>query len=176
MKKELAVVEIVENKILNIRGLSVMLDRDLALLYGVEVRTINQAIKRNIKRFPEDFMFRLTKEEVITFCDNLRLSKFSPSLPYVFTEQGVAMLSSVLKSERAIEINIQIMRAFIAIRQYALKMQNAPEGRLRVLEKALLTYIEANDKRVEDIVNVLNTMLEAEQKPAPRKIGFRKED
>ncbi|MEW6095037.1 MAG: ORF6N domain-containing protein [bacterium] len=93
-----------------------MLDRDLAELYGVSTKVLNQAVKRNLKRFPEDFMFRLTNAEkykVVTNCDHLRVLKFSPQLPFAFTEQGVAMLSSVLNSERAIMVNIQIMRAFI---------------------------------------------------------------
>ena len=92
-----------------------MLDRDLARLYGVTTKGLNQAVKRNIKRFPEDFMFRLTeteKEEVVTNCDHLKPLKFSSQLPYAFTEQGIAMLSGVLHSERAIQVNIarQLMK------------------------------------------------------------------
>ena len=111
----------IEQMILLVRGHKVMLDRDLAALYGVETRTLNQAVKRNAKRFPDDFMFRLTREEitrlsqsVITSEDRAAL-KFSPSVR-AFTEQGVAMLSSVLKSERAIQVNVQIMRAFVQLR------------------------------------------------------------
>jgi hypothetical protein len=102
-------VERIENKIFQIRGKRVMLDRDLAELYDVSTKALNQAVKRNLKRFPEDFMFRLTaveKHEVVTNCDHLKVLKFSPQLPYAFTEQGVAMLSSVLGSERAIMVNI----------------------------------------------------------------------
>jgi len=97
--------EMIENKIFLIRGVKVMLDADLAPLYQVKTMVLNQAVKRNIKRFPDDFMFRLTlaeKDEVITNCDHLRNLKYSAHKPYAFTEQGVAMLSSVLKSERAI--------------------------------------------------------------------------
>lgn len=111
----------IENKILVIRGQQVMLDRDLAELYGVETKRLNEQVKRNIERFPEDFMFALNKtekDEVVANCDHLQALKFSPSLPFAFTEQGVAMLSSVLKSQKAVEVNIQIMRAFVSMRHF----------------------------------------------------------
>ena len=117
-------LQIIQNKIFEIRGIRVILDFDLAELYEVETRALKQAVKRNITRFPEDFMFELTKsewQEVITICDNLpQTVKFSPATPFAFTEQGVAMLSSVLRSQKAIEVYISIMRAFVALRQYAL--------------------------------------------------------
>lgn len=108
-------LEVIKNKIYEIRGQRVMLDRDLAHLYGVETKVLNQAVKRNAERFPEDFMFRLTKEEclrsqIVTL--NEDHGKHLKYMPYAFTEQGVAMLSSVLKSSTAIQINIFIMRAF----------------------------------------------------------------
>lgn len=105
----------IESRIMVIREQSVILDRDLAELYGVETRVLNQAVRRNIKRFPDDFMFQLNKKEkreLITNCDRFQTLKHSTVMPYAFTENGVAMLSSVLNSERAIEINIQIMRVF----------------------------------------------------------------
>ena len=111
----------IENKILMIRGQQVMLDRDLAELYGVETKRLNEQVKRNIERFPEDFMFSLNKtekDEVVANCDHLQILKFSPTLPLAFTEQGVAMLSSVLKSQKAVEVNIQIMRAFVSMRHF----------------------------------------------------------
>ena len=117
--KNLMISETIESKIYFIRGQKVMIDYDLAKLYGVSTKVLNQSVKRNIKRFPEDFMFKLTKsekEEVVTNCDHLKALKFSPQLPYSFTEQGVAMLSSVLNSERAIYVNIQIMRTFTKLR------------------------------------------------------------
>ena len=107
--KALILHDVIEKKILLIRGHKVMLDRDLAKLYGVATKALNQAVKRNIKRFPDDFMFRLIdseKEELVTNCDHLKNLKFSSQLPYAFTEQGVAMLSSVLNSERAILVNM----------------------------------------------------------------------
>ena len=113
-------VERIHRSILFIRRHKVVLDRDLAEFYGVETKVLNQAVKRNIDRFPADFMFRLTKAEkdkVVTNCDHLYSLKFSPALPYAFTEQGVAMLSSVLRSKRAVEVNIAIMRTFVKLRE-----------------------------------------------------------
>src|SRR5271170_7086715 len=107
---ELVPDEVVISKILLIRGKKVMIDRDLAELYGVSTKRLNEQVKRNIKRFPEDFMFQLSakeKEQVVAFCDHLQTLKYSPVLPYVFTEYGAVMLASVLNSERAIEVNIR---------------------------------------------------------------------
>jgi hypothetical protein len=107
--------EIIERKIYFIRGKKVMLDKDLAVLYGVKTGRLNEQVKRNRKRFPSDFMCRLTKGEVVNLMSQNAISRWGGSrkLSYVFTEQGVAMLSSVLNSERAIIVNIQIMRAFV---------------------------------------------------------------
>ena len=121
MENEILTPQIkIEDKILIIRGQQVMIDRDLAKFYRVETKVLNQAVKRNIERFPEDFMFVLTqseKEELVTNCDRFNILKHSSTSPYAFTEQGVAMLASVLKSEVAVEANIQIMRAFVAVRR-----------------------------------------------------------
>lgn len=148
-------IEKIENRIFQIRGKRVMLDRDLAELYSVSTKALNQAVKRNLKRFPEDFMFKLTvveKHEVVTNCDHLRVLKFSPQLPYAFTEHGVAMLSSVLNSERAIIVNIQIMRAFINLRRIGLtyvelrrkieSMEKKYDGQFKVVFKALKELLE----------------------------------
>ncbi len=148
-----------------------MLDSDLAKLYEVETKVLNQSVKRNIKRFPSHFMFQLTKEEwqilrsqFVTFRDDIR--KYPP---YVFTEQGVAMLSSVLKSEKAIQINIQIMDTFVKIRQYALQTSQK-NIEIEELRKLLMLYIEKNDSRVNEIIRVLNNLIE---KPKETKhIGF----
>ena len=113
--------ERIEKTILLIRGQKVIIDADLAELYGVTTKALNQAVTRNDQRFPPDFMFRLTKsekQELVTNCDRLDRLKHSSAFPRVFTEQGVAMLSSVLRSERAIHVNIQIMRAFIKLRRW----------------------------------------------------------
>ncbi len=123
-KTELLITTKIEQRIFLIRGQKVMLDRDLAELYNVPTHRLNEQVKRNIKRFPADFMFKLSsreKEEVIANCDNLSRMKFSPSLPFAFTEQGVAMLSSVLNSERAIAVNIHIMRTFTRLRKLMLE-------------------------------------------------------
>jgi hypothetical protein len=115
-------LQIIKSKIHQVNGYNVMLDFDLADLCNVETRTLKQAVRRNRKRFPADFMFQLSKSawnELITTCDNLPKNiKFSPVTPFAFTEQGIAMLSSVLHSEKAIEVNILIMRAFVMMRQH----------------------------------------------------------
>jgi hypothetical protein len=113
--------ESIREKIYSIRGFQVMLDRDLAELYGVETKVLNQAVKRNKERFPESFCFILTqgeKDEVVTNCDHLSNLRFSYNLPYAFTEQGVAMLSAVLKSRTAINISVRIMYAFVEMRKF----------------------------------------------------------
>lgn len=110
--KKLVPIEAVENKISMIRGQKVMLDRDLAELYGVETKALNQAVKRNMERFPRDFMFQLThdeKSEVVTNCDRLSTLKFSTALPYVFTEHGAIMATSILNSKRAIDASMYVM-------------------------------------------------------------------
>ena len=120
MKHSAVPVEIIQNKIYLIRGQKVMLDRDLAELYGVKTYRLNEQVKRNVRRFPHDFVYQLNDEErseLIANCDQLASLKHSSSNPYAFTEQGVAMLSSVLNSDRAIEVNIQIMRVFTKLRQ-----------------------------------------------------------
>jgi hypothetical protein len=112
--------ELIMNKILVLRGMKVMIDSDLAELYGVTTKRLNEQVKRNIKRFPEDFMFQLTaeeKQEVVANCDHLKRLKFSPNMPYAFTEHGAVMLASVLNSDRAKTVNIQIVRVFSRMRQ-----------------------------------------------------------
>ncbi len=121
MKNQIVKIDdVIESRILWIRNEKVMLDTDLAKLYGVTTKALNQAIRRNLSRFPSDFMYQLSKDEkteVVTNCDHLRSLKFSTKLPYAFTEQGVAMLSSVLRSEKAVKVNIEIMRAFVKLRK-----------------------------------------------------------
>ena len=128
-------LQVIQSKIYEIRGQKVMLDRDLAELYGVETRVLNQAVKRNAERFPEDFMFQLTQHEWGNLKSQFVISSWGGirKLPYVFTELGVAMLSSVLASKTAIQINMGIMRAFVSIRQMI--AENSPLRRLSTLEK-----------------------------------------
>jgi len=165
----------IKNMIYGIRGLNVMLDRELAVLYGVEIKRLNESVKRNIKRFPPEFMFQLTAEE----WSNLRsqIAAFSKDTrkykPYAFTEHGILMLSSVLNSDKAIDVNIQIMKIFIHMRQYVLS-QSATNEQIAELRKLLMLYIEKNDKRVNDIIVVLNNLIEQPKKT--KSIGFYQEE
>jgi ATP-dependent Clp protease ATP-binding subunit ClpA len=141
-----------EHRILTIRGRSVMIDADLADLYGVQTRVLNQAVRRNKERFPAEFMFQLTsaeKQEVITGCDHLARLKFSPALPYAFTEHGTLMLGNVLNSERAIEVSLLVVRTFVSIREMlashkdlAAKL-NELEGRVGGHDEAIADLIDA---------------------------------
>lgn len=128
----------VKNKIYEIRGRKVMLDRDLADMYGVETRVLNQAVKRNLERFPEDFMFKLSQDEVEIWKSQIVMSNSVKMglrrTPYAFTELGVAMLSSVLNSKTAIQINMGIMRAFVAVRE-SISLLTDSNNRLTLLEK-----------------------------------------
>ena len=133
-------LQAIQSKIYHVNGQRVMLDFDLAPLYEVENRALKQAVRRNLKRFPEDFMFQLSKEawkELITICDKLPEGvKFSPAMPYAFTERGVAILSSVLNSDKAIEVNITIMRrAFVMLRQHLTDYVNLKEQVARLEKK-----------------------------------------
>lgn len=137
---------LIQSKIYEIRGQRVMLDFDLAEMYGIETRRLKEQVKRNLDRFPEDFMFQLTKEEwkeVIANCDNLpEKVKFSPAQPFSFTQEGVAMLSGILRTPIAVQVNISIMRAFVAIRQLLL---NPPVNEVKQLQtevRELKEYIE----------------------------------
>lgn len=144
-----------------IRGQQVMLDKDLAMLYGVEAKVLNQAVKRNVERFPNDFRFQLTKEEclrsqIVTL--NEKQGKHLKYMPYAFTEQGVAMLSSVLRSQTAIEVNIQIMRAFVSMRH--IMVNNASVfSRLETIEYHQLEmqqHQQESDKRIEEVFRRLD--------------------
>lgn len=162
----LASVEVLATKIIFLRGKRVLLDRDLAYLYHVSTKALNQAVKRNIERFPEDFMFQLTKvekEEVVTICDHLKALKFSPQLPHAFTEQGIAMLSSVLNSNRAIKVNIQIMRAFVQLR----KMLLTNADLRRKIEEMEKKY----DQQFAIVFEAIKRILEPPKQT--RAIGFR---
>lgn len=168
--QELIPIEIIERKIFLIRGRRVMLDRDLAELYGVETRVLNQAVKRNLNRFPEDFMFQLTQAEmenwksqiVISNKDKMGLRK----APYAFTENGVAMLSSVLSSERAVEANIQIMRTFTRLRELLLTHKDL-QRKITDMEKKY----DSQFKVVFDAIRQLMTPPVLKK----GKIGFRRE-
>ncbi|MFH1352145.1 MAG: ORF6N domain-containing protein [bacterium] len=164
---DLVPVEVIANKIFLIRGQKVMLDKDLAELYGVPTKRLNEQVKRNIRRFPEDFMFQLTSEEkneLVANCDRFKTLKHSTVAPYAFTEQGVAMLSSVLNSERAIAVNIQIMRTFTQMRRMMLSYRDLKEK----IEKMESKY----DKQFRIVFQALKQLLEPEPVPPKGKIGF----
>lgn len=168
---ELIPEEVIERKIFMIRRHKVMLDRDLAELYGVSTKALNQAVKRNTSRFPEDFMFQLTpeeKREVVTNCDHLKSLKFSPQLPYAFTEQGVAMLSSVLNSERAIQVNIAIMRAFVKLKQI-LSVNKELAYKLAELERK----IEKHDVEIQAIFEAIRKLMASPPVKPKSQIGFK---
>ncbi len=182
-------LQTIQSKIYEIRGQRVMLDRDLAELYQVETRVLNQAVKRNIERFPEDFMFQLTKEEclksqIVTL--KVAQGQHLKYMPFAFTELGVAMLSSVLRSTVAIQVNIHIMRAFVAVRQLIAVSPLSESIQLRQEMKELKEYIEEvfadqndinEDTRIQ--IELINQTLaelqvrskEHEKAPRPR-IGF----
>jgi len=170
--------EAIVNQIYYIRGRSVMVDRDLAALYGVSTKRLNEQVKRNLRRFPEDFMFKLTRRELMVWksqiatSNNIRMGL--RKLPFVFTEQGVAMLSSVLNSSTAIEVNIAIIRVFTRLREVQfsnkdilLKLERI-RGRMMRNERR----ITKNEMDILEVFKVMKALLSSSTKPM-RKIGFR---
>lgn len=164
----------VKNMIYEIRGCKVMLDSDLASLYEVPVKRLNESVKRNITRFPSNFMFRLSREEwqdlrsqFATFKKDSR--KYTP---YVFTEQGVAMLSSVLKSERAIQINIQIMNTFVKMRQWAVENKDLAK-RLDELENYFIEHCKDYKTDMQEVYKAIDLLMD---RTKPAKAGFIKAD
>jgi len=167
-------LEYIQRKIHEIRGIKIILDFDLACMYEVETRVLNQAVKRNMKRFPNDFMFQLTKEEWESmssqFVMTSRVKRPKSSMPYAFTEQGVAMLSGLLNSDIAINTNIVVMRAFVMIRQYALNYAELNQK----IEK-LSSRLDDNDVKTNEIFELLKELLEHKKElEKPRNpIGFK---
>jgi len=164
-------VEVIATRILEIRGKKVMLDRDLAVLYGVPTKRLNEQVRRNIKRFPEDFMFHLTWEEAKISRPQFATLKHGQNikyLPFVFTQEGVAMLSSVLNSARAIKVNIQIMRAFVKLKEFLLTHKD-----LAIKIDALERRYNDHDQKIKAIFEAIKKLLE----PPPPKdriiTGFR---
>jgi len=167
------VIQAIQNRIYEIRGQKVMLDFDLAVMYEVETRALKQAVRRNIKRFPSDFMFQLTKKEAESLVSQNVIPKIQSlggALPFAFTEQGVGMLASVLKSEKAVQVNIAIVRAFVFLRQYALSHKDLTE-KLKKLERKY-------NKQFKDIFEALNYLMSEKQKQVDfdnrQRIGFKK--
>ena len=167
-------IEAIQTKIFEIRGLKVMLDYDLAELYEVQTRVLNQAVKRNIKRFPNDFMFQLNKNEWGILISQIVTSKTerrggTQKLPYAFTEQGVSMLSGILNSDKAIDVNILIMRAFVFIRQYALTHKDLT-AKLHELESKY-------DTQFKDVYDAISYLLDKDKTDTNQKqrnrIGYK---
>lgn len=162
----------IQNLIYEIRGCKVMLDSDLAKLYGVETFNLNKAVKRNLSRFPKDFMFQLTKDEYDSLIFQIGISNSKRGgrrfMPYVFTEQGVAMLSSVLQSEQAISINIQIMRTFVQIKHFALENKELTK-RFQELEQYFINYCKDNEKDKQQIYEAIDLLMD---RTKPSKVGF----
>jgi len=162
-------VERIENSILLIRGEKVMLDADLAILYGVSTKRLNEQVKRNRSRFPDDFMFQLTeneKAEVVANCDHLKQLKFSPNLPHAFTEHGAIMLATVLNSPVAVLASIQVVRAFVKLRQM-LSTNKELAHKLALLEKK----IEKHDDEIRTIFQAIRQLM-MHPEPKKKKIGF----
>jgi len=169
--KELILQETIEQRIFLIRGHKVMIDRDLAELYGVETKYLNRQVKRNIERFPEEFMFNLTteeKNELVTICHRFRTMKHSSALPFAFTEHGVAMLASVLKSERAIKISISIIKAFVKLREI-ISTHKELAYKLNELERKT----EKHDTQIQAIFEAIRQLMTPSEKPKQH-IGFYK--
>jgi hypothetical protein len=172
MDKSISIVSVgkIEQLIYLIRGNKVILDSDLANLYGVETRILKQAVRRNRKRFPDDFMFELTKEEDNSLRSQnviLKRGKHSKYLPFAFTEQGVAMLSSVLNSERAITVNIEIMRAFVRLREILSTHKD--------LKRKLIALEKKYDEQFQVVFEAIDVLMKEEKKPKQR-IGFQVEE
>jgi len=166
MKSSPIPLERVQDSILVIRGQKVMLDRDLAELYGVETKRLNQQVSRNITRFPADFMFQLTDEEkteVVANCNHLNVLKFSKTNPYAFTEHGAVMLASVLNSEKAVQTSILVVRAFIQLR----KMLASHEELAKKINELELKY----DKKFSIVFQALRQLID-KPKPLRKTIGF----
>ncbi len=163
--------EMIGSKIFMVRGFRVMLDSDLAELYGIETFNLNKAVKRNLKRFPEDFMFQLTEAEFRSLRFQLGMSKGGRGgrryIPYVFTEQGVAMLSSVLNSERAVEVNIIIMRVFVKIRQI-ISTNKELAHKLSELEHK----VGKHDEDIGIIFEAIRQLMDPPPAPPKPRIGF----
>jgi hypothetical protein len=166
---ELLPQQIIESKIYMLRGKKVMLDKDLAALYGVETFNLNKAVKRNIDRFPEDFMFQLDKKEFNNLIFHFGISSWGGTrkLPHAFTENGVAMLSSVLNSKRAIMVNIQIMRTFTKVREMLITHKDLTK-RLDELEKKY-------DAQFRSVFDAIRQLMAPPPETKKRKIGFRRE-
>jgi hypothetical protein len=171
MPSQIILVDQIEPLILTIRGHKVILDSDLAALYGVATKVLNQAVKRNRSRFPADFMFQLTAKEktkVVTNCDHLSRLKFSPTRPYAFTEHGAIMAATILNSPRAVEVSVFVVRAFVKLRELVATHKELAR-KLTELEQRVAVHDEAIGQLIEAIRQLMAPPPEPERR---RKIGF----
>ena len=155
-----------------------MIDADLARLYGTQTRTLNQAVRRNRDRFPQDFVFHLTKaekEEVITNCDHLARLRFSPALPYAFTEHGALMAASVLNTSLAVEVSVFVVRAFVQLRELLVSNRELAL-KLKELEQRLERRLDTHDQAITEILHAIRQLMAPPQTPKKRKIGFVQDD
>jgi hypothetical protein len=162
--------EAIMRKIILIRGQKVMISNDLADLYGVTTKRLNEQVKRNRKRFPQHFMFQLTekeKDKVVANCDHLQNIKYSPYLPYVFTEHGTVMLANILNSERAIQVSIRIVEIYIKMREYILTNKD-----LLLKMEQLEKRVDHQDEKIVLVFNYLKRFIEVQEKPRKR-VGFK---
>ena len=160
----------IENRILLIRGEKIIIDADLAEFYGVPTKRLNEQVKRNKDRFPDDFMFQLSpdeKAEVVANCDHLENLKYSTSLPYAFTEHGAIMAAGVLNTSRAIEISVFIVRAFVKVRQMVAGHKDL-QRKISQIERRLTDH----DEQIIELVNLIKQLLNPEPPPKKRRIGY----
>jgi hypothetical protein len=172
--KSLARVDNVTGRILLIRGRKVLIDADLAQLYEVTTKALNQAMKRNQDRFPEDFVFQLApeeKQEVVTSCDHLARLKYSPTQPYAYTEHGAIMAASVLNSARAVEVSVFVVRAFVQLRE-VVSANKAIGQKLVKIEQRLAGH----DQEIQALIVAIRQLMAPQVLPKKRQIGFRKDE
>ncbi|WP_309641210.1 ORF6N domain-containing protein [Flavobacterium sp.] len=173
MEKVIVPNEIILSKILFIRNQKIMIDSDLAELFGVPTKRLNEQVKRNSNRFPENFMFQLTqieKEQVVANCDHLRKLKFSSTLPYAFTEHGTMMLANVINSEKAVETSIRIIEVFVKMRDY-LSDNAVIKSELEAIKKKLVNH----DKNIELVFSYLDELIDKQELKTERiRIGYKR--
>ena len=173
MSNELVPNEVIMSKILLIRNQKVMVDRDLAELYGVTTKRLNEQVKRNSSRFPENFMFQLTsieKEQLVANCDHLKKLKFSSTLPYVFTEHGTIMLANVINSDKAVETSIKIIEIFVSLREFISDNLN-----IKLEIEEIKKKIANQTKNIELVFNYLDELIDKQDHKVERnKIGYKK--
>jgi hypothetical protein len=172
MAESKAVVKVgsIQQRILLVRGLKVIIDADLAEFYGVPTRRLNEQVKRNRERFPEDFMFRITpdeKAEVVASCDHLKKLKFSKALPFAFTEHGAIMAAAVLNSPRAVDVSVFVVRAFVQLRE-VISGHRELARKLAELERRLSDH----DGQILALVEAIKQLMDPKPPPKPRRIGF----